>query len=163
MRHNSKRSGRARNLGIHIRTATLSRYITALRASAGTWGIVGTSIPLKSKPNKQAGQVGPSQTHASRTERLSLRIPDAEETTKSRTTSFLKRLLEDAQPNADTVKRAANRVIASHAVQTCGRLGYNGLVRTVGVGLVLAEPAGRITKKFATAVWKAIEKAADNK
>jgi hypothetical protein len=73
--------------------------------------------------------------------------------------SFLKQLKEDAQPAASAIKIAANRVIESRAVQTFGRLGYNGLVNTVGVGLALSKPAVRITKRLTSRLWKAIEKA----
>lgn len=77
--------------------------------------------------------------------------------------SFLKKLMDDAQPRADNVKRIANRVYHSQAVQSCGKIVYKGLVRTVGIGLVLSEPVSRVTKKLASSIWKAIEKAAETK
>jgi hypothetical protein len=64
--------------------------------------------------------------------------------------------MEDAQPKVEATIKAANRVIASEAVQTCGRIGYKGLVNTLGVGL-------GITNRIASALKRAIEKNADNK
>jgi hypothetical protein len=68
--------------------------------------------------------------------------------------TFLQQLMLDASPKAETIKKAAKnittRVVDSKAVQTSKALGYKAVVNTVGIGLVLAEPA--VSK-----VWSTVE------
>lgn len=68
--------------------------------------------------------------------------------------------MEDAQPTANALKNAVDRVARSRTAQSCARVGYKGLVETVGVGLALSRPVARVTKRWASKMWKAIEKTA---
>ena len=90
------------------------------------------------------------------------REPESKEVTNPMET-FLDRLAEDARPQADALRLTARRIVNSTAVQSCARLGYKGLVGTIGVGLALSQPAARATKRLAAALWKSVERAAEDK
>jgi hypothetical protein len=54
---------------------------------------------------------------------------------------MFEQLKKDATPQAETIKAIASNVVNSKAVKISQNLGYKVLVNTIGVPLVLTEPA----------------------
>lgn len=81
--------------------------------------------------------------------------------------SFFKQLIADATPKANTLtnatKNVAANIVNSKAVSIAANLGYKGLVNTVGVGVVLAQPAVARIGAIAGKAWAGIEKLAEDK
>jgi len=82
--------------------------------------------------------------------------------------SFLTQLLQDAEPRATSIKNTTanvvDRLAHNKAVAVSKTIGYKGLVNTVGIGMVLAQPLVEKTKKLGSKAWSKVEElAADPK
>lgn len=84
---------------------------------------------------------------------------------------MFEQLMKDAQPKADTIAKAtttltnkvqsvAHNVVKSNAVQSTKSFAYSGLVNTVGVSLVLAQPVVTKSKSLLSGLWNRVEKLA---
>ena len=82
--------------------------------------------------------------------------------------TFIEKLMQDAAPKATTIKNATNnlcnKVANSKAVAVSKTLGYKGLVNTVGIAMVVAQPLVEKAKKAGSKAWNKVEElAADPK